>query len=145
MLAELDGRRGAERGQVLVEFALAATIGLTLIFAIIEFGRALFAYDLVAQAVRVGTRYAIVNAAACSTSKANCEAAIKTYMLSQVTGIDSSQLIPAPAITWQQVNGSDCYVPGCYVNIQLSYHFTFVALPFPPQTLQSTSQVVISH
>lgn len=137
--------RAGERGQVLVEFALAATLVLTLIFGVIEFGRALFAYDLVAQAARVGTRYAVVNAAACKTSKTNCEAAIKAYILARVTGIDPTQLVPAPAIAWQQVNGLDCYDPGCYVNVQLAYNFSFVALPLPAQTLKSTSQMVISQ
>lgn len=139
-------RRHRQRGQVVVEFALGGAIALTLIFGVIEFGRALFAYDLVGQAARVGTRFAIVNAAACKpNNKAACETAITNYMLSKVTGIDQTQLTPAPAITWQQVNGADCYDPGCYVNIKLSYNFAFVALPLPAQTLHSTSQMVISQ
>ncbi len=128
-----------------MEFALAAMVTLTLILGVIEFGRALFAYDLVAQAARVETRYAIVNAAACKTSKSACESAINAYMLSKVTGIDQTRLLPAPAITWQQVSGADCYRAGCYVNVALNYNFTFVALPLPAQTLKSTSQMVISQ
>ncbi|GAC1417540.1 MAG: hypothetical protein NVS3B16_21730 [Vulcanimicrobiaceae bacterium] len=138
-------RREGERGQAIVEFAFAASIALTLIFGVIEFGRAIFAFDLVAQAARVGTRYAIVNAAACKLSKSSCETAITNYMLSKVSGIDQTALIPAPLVTWQQVNATDCYDSGCYVNIQLSYVFSFVALPFPSQTLTSTSQMVISQ
>jgi Flp pilus assembly protein TadG len=53
-------RRGAEKGQTLVEFALAAMLFLTLLFGIVEFGRALWTWNTIVQATRAGARFAIV-------------------------------------------------------------------------------------
>lgn len=129
----------------MVEFAIAATVALTLIFGIIEFGRALFAYDLVAHVARVGTRYAIVNAGTCVTSQTTCETAIRNYIYDKAAGADKAQFTPVPAIAWQQVNGANCYTAGCYVSVTVDYNFTFVALPLPSQTLHSASQMIISQ
>ncbi|MGH7708016.1 MAG: TadE/TadG family type IV pilus assembly protein [Vulcanimicrobiaceae bacterium] len=139
--------RHHERGQVLVEFALAGTIGLTLIFGIIDFGRALFTYDLVGNAARIGTRYAIVNATPCSNGVTSpCETAITNYILSKSPGLDSSKLQP-PVYTWEgpSTNCPGTGQPGCYVRVALSYNFSFVLLPLPAQTLASSSQMVISQ
>ncbi len=119
---------------------------LVLIFGIIEFGRAFFAYDLVAQGARLGTRYAIVHATPCkSGGTAPCELAAKNYILSKAPGIDQSKL--TPVFTWEGAS-STCpgtAQPGCYVKIELDYTFAFAALPLPSQTLKSTSQMVISQ
>lgn len=53
-------RRNPEKGQTLVEFALAAMLFLTLLFGIIEFGRALWTWNTIVQATRAGARFAIV-------------------------------------------------------------------------------------
>jgi Flp pilus assembly protein TadG len=54
-------RRRAERGQSLVEFALVIPIIILLIASLVEIGRAVFAYNTVANAARQGARVAIVN------------------------------------------------------------------------------------
>jgi Flp pilus assembly protein TadG len=48
----------------LVEFAIAATVFLTSMFAVIEFGRALWVHNALSDAARRGARYATVNSAA---------------------------------------------------------------------------------
>ncbi|HEX8097532.1 MAG TPA: TadE/TadG family type IV pilus assembly protein [Pyrinomonadaceae bacterium] len=53
-----SGRNG-ERGASLVEFAIAATVFLTVMFAVIEFGRALWVHNALADAARRGARYAV--------------------------------------------------------------------------------------
>jgi len=53
--------RTVQRGQSLVEFALGAILLFTLIFGIIEFGRLIYAYSVVANAAREGARFASVN------------------------------------------------------------------------------------
>lgn len=138
-------RRSSQRGQVIVEFALAATFTFFLILAVIDFGRALFANDLVAQVARAGTRFAIVNATPCTVNRTNCELAIVNFIKSKMGGGDAAQLVPAPAIVWQQVSNADCFTPGCSVTITVSYAFKFVAIPFASRTLRSTSQMVISQ
>ncbi len=138
-------RRYGERGQALVEFAIAASLTLFLIFGIVEFGRALFAKDLVAHVARVGARYAIVNSGACTVSKANCQNAIVAAIKAKMSTGDAANLTPAPVITWEQVSGADCYVAGCYVSVTVSYAFSFVTLPFPAQTFTSHSQMEIAQ
>ena len=55
--------RGSRReaGQELVEFALILPLLLLLFLGIIEFGRAILAYNTIANAAREGARYGIVD------------------------------------------------------------------------------------
>jgi Flp pilus assembly protein TadG len=48
-----------ERGATLLEFAIGATVFLTAMFAVIEFGRALWTHNALADAARRGARYAV--------------------------------------------------------------------------------------
>lgn len=50
-----------ERGTTLVEFAIGATVFLTAMFAVLEFGRALWVHNALSDAARRGARYAILN------------------------------------------------------------------------------------
>ena len=62
--ASLAGGAGAARreaGQELVEFALILPLLLLLFLGIIEFGRAILAYNTIANAAREGARYGIVD------------------------------------------------------------------------------------
>jgi len=58
MLLRLNAKSG-QRGATLVEFAIAATVLLTAIFAVLEFGRALWTHNALSDAARRGARYAI--------------------------------------------------------------------------------------
>lgn len=134
--------RHAERGQAVFEFAIAGTIALTLIFACIDFGRALYEYDRVAQAARIGTRYGIVNAAACSATGDACKANITSEMVSR-TGIGTTGLTVTP--TWTDAAGATCYASGCAMKVTIAYVFDFAALPLPTQIFTSSSKLVISQ
>ncbi|MBA3515662.1 MAG: pilus assembly protein [Pyrinomonadaceae bacterium] len=48
-----------QRGATLVEFAIGATVFLTAMFGIIEFGRALWTHNALADAARRAARYAV--------------------------------------------------------------------------------------
>ncbi|MGQ9553342.1 MAG: TadE/TadG family type IV pilus assembly protein [Anaerolineae bacterium] len=50
-----------ERGQSLVEFALGAIVFFLIVFGILDFGRAIYAYSVVASAAREGARYGAVH------------------------------------------------------------------------------------
>jgi Flp pilus assembly protein TadG len=50
-----------ERGATLVEFAIAATVLLTAVFGVIEFGRALWVHNALSDAARRGARYATLH------------------------------------------------------------------------------------
>ena len=47
-----------------MEFAIGATVFLTVMFAVVEFGRALWVHNALADAARRGARYAVVHPAA---------------------------------------------------------------------------------
>ena len=55
------GSKKSQRGASLVEFTIAATVFLTVTFAVLEFGRALWVYNALADAARKGARYAVVH------------------------------------------------------------------------------------
>jgi Flp pilus assembly protein TadG len=71
--------RGSSRGQTLTEFALILPVLLLGLMALLDFGRAIFAYNAISNAARMGGRTAIVNQ---TTSE------IRARAISQATGID---------------------------------------------------------
>ena len=52
-----------ERGATLVEFSIALMVFLTAMFAVIEFGRALWVHNALSDAARRGARYAALHSA----------------------------------------------------------------------------------
>lgn len=52
-----------ERGSTLVEFAIGVTVFVTAMFAVLEFGRALWVHNALSDAARRGARYAVLNSA----------------------------------------------------------------------------------
>ena len=63
--------KSSERGATLVEFSIAATVFLMVLFAVIEFGRALWVHNALADAARRGARYAVLHSAADSNKVKN--------------------------------------------------------------------------
>lgn len=59
--------RPRTRGQALVEFALLLPVLVTLLFGILDLGRAVYAYNTIGNAARVGARVAAVNQLVSST------------------------------------------------------------------------------
>ena len=55
----LRNSKSGQRGATLVEFAIAATVFVTAMFAVIEFGRALWTHNALADAARRAARYAV--------------------------------------------------------------------------------------
>ena len=52
-----------ERGSTLVEYSIAALVFVTAMFAVMEFGRALWVHNALTDAARRGARYAVLNTA----------------------------------------------------------------------------------
>jgi Flp pilus assembly protein TadG len=147
---------GRERGSSLPETALVMAILLSLLFGIIDFGRAIYTYAFVAQLAREGARWAIVRGSQCSLLD-HCNAAssdVQTYVQSLSEGITVPSNTTATA-SWGgpcPPGSSSTHAPGCLVSVTVTYPFQFM-LPFMPQsggklmkiTMQSTSQMVISQ
>jgi Flp pilus assembly protein TadG len=129
----------SQRGNALPEFAFASTLIVALLLGMLDFGRALFDYHLVAQSARVGLRYAIVNSALTSGQ-------VQTYVRTQVPGIDSTLL----TVTKTAPSASNCLTPpfqaGCTIQVQSSYPFSFSAFAsFASFTMTSTAQMPLSQ
>src|ERR1700680_2901035 len=82
-------RGSKERGGSLVEQAFAIVLLLTIIFAIIDFGRALYTYHFVSNVAREATRWASVRGKTCIGLAGGCPANVsdvQTYV-SAVSGM----------------------------------------------------------
>jgi Flp pilus assembly protein TadG len=143
--------RNRDAGSALVEWALSSVTVLTLLFGTVDLGRALYAYDWVANAARLGTRFAMVRGTKCTGLSGGCPAQpsdITTYIDSNATGIDTSQL----TIT------SACFAPGSTtpgswpcdpqynVKVTVQYNFKFLSpLFFQSWTMQSWSERIVQN
>jgi Flp pilus assembly protein TadG len=58
-MARFKKSKTGERGSTLLEFAIGATVFLTVMFGVIEFGRLLWTHNALTDATRRGARYAI--------------------------------------------------------------------------------------
>jgi len=141
--------RHRERGASLVETAIVIGLVLTLIFAIVDFGRALYTYEFVAQLAREGARWAMVRGSSCS-QLAYCNpsnAQIQTYLQSQSAGVTDPSDISAQVLYSSCPYGASNDDPGCVAEVTVSYPFSFIA-PFVSQAqirMSSTSEMVISN
>ena len=155
-------RRG-EKGSTLIEFALTIIFFLLMMFGVLDFSRALYAYHFVSSAARQATRWAAVNGETCTddsscngTSPMNDGVASQTDIQNYVTsitppGIDPAKVTTTP--TWTAPMGSPTICtakpkyPGCTVEVQVQYNFNFVApiISTATITMSSTSEMVIAH
>jgi Flp pilus assembly protein TadG len=148
MIAERNPRLH-ERGTTLAEFALVLTASMLLIVGIIEFGRALYTYHLVSSAARIGTRYASVRGSSCAV--AGCPAttaSIQTYIRGLSPELNQSQIdVQTNWTTGAGCAGTPYKSAGCNVAVQVTYPFTFAAVPLLPSfsmQMRSTSKMIIS-
>jgi Flp pilus assembly protein TadG len=141
--------RHAQRGSTLVEFAISAMVLLVLVFGIMEFALAIYAYHTISTAAELGSRWAMVRGIHCPDP--TCPASqddVRNYVKTQTPLLDTSKI----DVDTNWANTGNCSdpsekAPGCTVNVKVSYDFTF-ALPFvwnAPLQLSSTSQSVISE
>ena len=151
----------AEQGSNLVEYAIMLLAFMMMIFGIVAAGEALYAYHFVSHASREATRWAAVNGADC-TLDSSCpsgvaaQSDVQTYVNNIIpAGIDSTQV--NVSANWPPTSGlppgvtdpcaGSSKVPGCPVQVTVSYVFHFPVALFPTTgyTLSSTSQMIIAH
>jgi Flp pilus assembly protein TadG len=138
-----------EEGSEILEFAVAATIFLTLFFGIIEFSLALYTENFIAMAAQQGTRYAMVRGSdwtgtCASVTSYGCQATaanVQNYILSKAPGgvnLTASDI----TVTWltATATGSACnqYSQGCQIKVAVSYPFQ-LHIPFFSPTIQLSS------
>lgn len=116
------------RGQTLVEFTLSAAVVVLVLIGLIELGRYLFAVNTLRNAVREGTRYAIV--------RPQDDNGITQRVRQSVAGIAPSQV--QVQVTFDPPNRSS----GSLVTVTASYPFQSVLGFFRrPITVTATMRV----
>jgi Flp pilus assembly protein TadG len=88
-------RQRSERGETLIEFAFASVIFFVMIFGAIEFGLAVWEYNLVSDLAQEGARYAIVHGANSGSPKT--EAQVASYVQSRAIGMNVTTTTPLGA------------------------------------------------
>ena len=117
----------ARRGQALVEFALVLPIMLTLMLSVIEGGRLIFTWVMLAEASREAARTATLPNKICT------DVVDKSAMnLGNVVGATTSevevQLEPSGSTTWGSYSSSK--QRGDTVSVKIDHPFTLTAVPF---------------
>jgi len=145
------GGRVRQRGSALVEQALVLTFLLTVMFGIIDCGRALYTYHFVSNAAREATRWASVRSETSLLGTAD-NSAVKAFV-SNVSGMGlDPSLISTSTNFLAPPHGSPRCPPGtnltgCVVEVQVNYDYKFF-FPFLPNgtvTMTSKSELVITQ
>jgi Flp pilus assembly protein TadG len=137
-------KRLRQRGQSLVEFALVLPVLLIILMGLFDFGRAILAYNTVAEAARNGARVAIVNqipADICSV------AANRAIAISLPTTCAANATAVGVYVT-ASTGGSSCtVVNACTQTVKATYQFTaltpIISRIIGPITMSSSSTVTV--
>lgn len=155
-------RSSGRRGQALVELAMGVIVILMLIFAIVEFGRMVMVYTSIANAARIGARYAITNSSppdgstvtnsSVSTIQSNVQTVVKSFLAPMTVNINAAGLTITTTFPDESCAGS---TPGSAcsgtsagnrVQVTVSYPYDLITsyLPMKNVTLSSTSEGIIT-
>ena len=153
--------RGRGRGQSLVEFALVFPIIILLILAFVEVGRAVFAWNTIANAARQGARVAAVNQLADVTECDESRPIEDPYdphwsykgcaiLAAKTIGVGATDVsvayAPPPGTT---VECDPTLHVGCIAAVTVSYDFEistpFVSSIIGPFTMTQTSEMPIER
>jgi Flp pilus assembly protein TadG len=152
---------GRARGQSLVEFALVFPIIVLLIAGFMEIGRAVFAYNTIANAARQGARVATVNQLANVTECDETRPIEDPYephwtirgcaiAAGSTLGLGSSNVsvsYAAPPDT--TLTCSPTLHIGCIATVTVTYHYSvatpFVSMLIGPITMTQTSSMPIER
>lgn len=115
--------RRDDRGAAAVEFALVLPILVVLVFGIVDFGRALFAYNYLTSAVREGGRFAAVQ------ESASAEAAVQARMVDYLGQLNSLALPAVPAAKITSV--PDNLVTPRYITVSITDYELAPITPIP--------------
>jgi Flp pilus assembly protein TadG len=120
-----------EKGSTLVEYAIGATVFIMAVFAVLEFGRAIWAHNALTDAARRGARYAALH-----QSGGAEDTNIKNVVVYGDTAGGTQPLLPGLSTSNVQISRSgDFSVNSGTVTVQITgYQFQFV-LPLLPTSI----------
>lgn len=120
-------RRDDDRGAAAVEFALIAPLLFMLVFAIIDFGFGIHAWDATHNAAREGARFGAVN-----PSTAQIEARVRraSDFLDQSVMSVNVQCAPEGSSSFGNCGSGSSWVEGDVVRVTVSYLYSYMT-PLP--------------
>jgi len=111
MVNRFDRVKQNERGETLIEFAFAAIIFLTIIFAVIEIGIAVWKYNIISNLAQEGARWASV--------RGNSTGAIQHATTTDVQNYVQSRSLGIP-VTVTTTPSPDSVIPPAIVTVSVS-------------------------
>ncbi len=131
-------RKHRQRGAATIEFGLAFLLFFSFVLGIMEFGRIVASYNILAGATREATRYATVHGSASGSAATASD--IQDIVRRWAVGLDPNSVLVTT--TWSPGNA-----PGNRVRVQARYNILpmtglIVQDGIP---MQSTSELVISQ
>jgi Flp pilus assembly protein TadG len=139
-------RRGSERGQALVEFALALTIFILLVMGILDLGRGIYMYNSVSEAAREIARVTSVHPGTGLGSGSWSPSPEAQAVIDAQEGLVWELSVEEPTCTDIDGSAATCD-PGTWVKVTVSAPYTPVTPLLIPlvgtKTLSSTSSIQI--
>jgi Flp pilus assembly protein TadG len=128
-------RMGDDRGQSLVEFALASTLFFTTIFGLIIFGIGVWQYNMVSDLAQEGARWASVHGG--SSLAPALDTDVKAYVQSRAP-FQLKDVKTTPTAVG---------LPGSTVTVRVQYSFNplIALLPGRPMDLVSDARMIVSR
>jgi len=126
------------RGSTMVESALVMTTFITLMVAVMDFGRLGFTWNSVTYAAHQAARFAATNGSA--SGHPASAAAIQSNADSNLVGLNAASL--TVNVTWTPNNN-----PGSQVQVVVSYSFKPLLIPISSTalTLKSTAVDIVTQ
>ncbi len=128
-------------GQALVEFAFASTFFLSIVFGTIDFGRVIFSYAQLHNAVREGARYAKVHCPDTDAEKNAVRDVVIDHTPNLSLNLDPDKFIVE---TNPEELANPCIPPDEWVRVKAEAEFTAVTQTFlgiEPITFTSSARV----
>lgn len=130
-------------GIAMIEFSMVLLLLLTILFSIMEAGRAVMNYHTLYEAVSEGARFASVNGSTSGPppgprSTGEVDPLIKQRVIDTAVGLQLT--LPNVQVVWTPDNR-----PGSTVSVSTSYPYTPFAIGWPAFTLNNVSSVVIQR
>ncbi len=153
-------RHAAARGQALVEFCLVVMVFFLMFFAVVDFGRAVYAYNTVSESARQAARLAIVDQTIGNVQTRAIQAAPALSLTNADVDVCFKS---AGAAAWAATNGPvkcvgsgssapSCgspYEAGCFAVVTVRSHFSAITPVIGDLikdfTLESTSVEAIEY
>lgn len=131
-------RLGDRRGQTLVEYSLSILLLVVLMFGVFEMSRMILVYTTIADAAKIGMRFAEVHGTDNSATSSDVQTVVKNYLGAAPMNTSSSNLF----ITVTGAGGAI----GSAVTVTVNYKYDPFMTYFPLGVyLASTSQGVITY